>query len=243
MTSESTRPSRPELRYGRAAVLLFVGAICFCLMGLKDSVWTYALWRHPWPEYTHIMARSVFEGELPGVSDIGVVLPIAAFFIWLKRRRDPALARYANKLKFIFISTIMSSIIVVQTVKILISRARPKVFESEVLDKLNGDPSSIWLPGYMGWDGPRGYSYNSFPSGHAASCAVLIALVYLFPATRIVARSLTASAVILLTAAMAVARSMAGMHWLSDSIASFFIVWAVVDLVAQWHFGPRRTTE
>jgi membrane-associated phospholipid phosphatase len=91
----------------------------------------------------------------------------------------------------------------------------------------------------MGWDGPRGFSYNSFPSGHAASCAVLIALVYLFPKHRVIERAVTTSTLIVLTTAMAIGRSMAGMHWLSDSIASFFIVWAVVDLVAHWQFERK----
>lgn len=240
MTSKTpSSSSRASLHYARPLIILFTGSVLFCLMGLKDSVWTYAFWRHPWPEYTHVMSRSVFEGDLPGVSDIGVVLPIVVFFIWLKRRRHPSLAEYVNKLQFIFLSTIMSSVVVVQSAKLLISRARPKVFEKDVLDHLNVDPSSIWLPGYMGWDGPRGYSYNSFPSGHASSCAVLIALVYLLPTRRIFARALTTSTVITLTCAMAIARSMAGMHWLSDSIASFFMVWATVDLVAQWHFSRK----
>lgn len=242
MTSEH-KTSRPRLQFARPAIILFTGAVFFCLMGLKDSVWTYAFWRHPWPIYTQVMSRSVFEGELPGVSDIGVILPIVVFFIWLKRRRDPTLFEYLNKLRFIFLSTIMSSVVAVQSIKWLVSRARPKIFERDVLDKLNVDPSSIWLPGFMGWDGTRGYSYNSFPSGHASSCAVLIALVYLMPAHRVFARAVTTSTVIVLTCAMAVARSMAGMHWLSDSIASFFIVWATVDVVAQWHFSRTNQTD
>lgn len=226
-------PFMHGIRDWRPLLILGVGSIFFCLVGLKDSVWTYAFWRHPWPIYTDVMARSFYEGNLPGVSDIGVTVPILAFFVWLKLRRDPAHLQASNRLRFLFTCGLMGSLITVQSFKWIVSRARPKVFEKEVLSTLNIDPSSIWLPGFMGWDGPRGYSWNSFPSGHAGTCATLIALVYLIPSHRQRDRVLAILAVIALTLAMAIGRSMAGMHWLSDSVASFFMVWAVVDIVAQ----------
>lgn len=225
----------------RPLLILLTGTIAFCLMGLKDSVWTYAFWRHPWPDFTNVMARSMFEGELPGVSDLAVMIPIVAFFIWLKRRRDPALKNYSQKLKFLFLSGLMSSLLTIQALKWIISRARPKVFESEVLEHLNVDPSSIWLPGYMGWDGPRGYSWNSFPSGHTGTCAVLLALIYLVPDKNLRLRFVLTSLILSLTIAMGISRSMAGMHWLSDSVASLFIVWAVIDYLAQLLL-PKRAT-
>lgn len=241
MISKMTVPKSPRtIRYERPIGILILGTMCFCLVGMKDSVWTYAFWRHPWPEYTNFMSRSLFEGDWPGGSDLGVVIPILAFWYWLRIRGKSVRADLAKSLKFVFTCGIIGSGSAVQLIKLSVSRARPKVFESEVLAHLNVDPASIWLPGYMGWDGPRGYSWNSFPSGHAGSCAFFIALVYLIPRHRQIARSITASTVIVATMLMAIARSMAGMHWLSDSVASFFIVWAAVDLIAQYQLDYFR---
>lgn len=239
LTADSPQKMTPRIRFSRPAMILGVGFVFFCLMGFKDSVWTYAFWRHPWPEYTNIMARSFYEGELPGVSDIAVTASIFAFFFWLKLRRDPQKREASLRLRFLFTSGLAGALITVQSFKWIVSRARPKIFERDVLSTLNVDPSSIWLPGFMGWDGPRGSSWNSFPSGHSGTCAILIALVYLVPHTRPLSRALVTSAIVILTTSMAIARSMAGMHWLSDSIASFFMVWAVVDVVAQWILDAR----
>jgi membrane-associated phospholipid phosphatase len=230
----------PRIRIWRPAAILAVGFILFCLMGFKDSVWTYAFWRHPWPEYTNIMARSFYEGELPGVSDIAVTGSILAFFVWLKFRRNPQKQEISTLLRFVFTCGITGALITVQSFKWIVSRARPKIFERDVLATLNVDPSSIWLPGFMGWDGPRGSSWNSFPSGHSGTCAILIALVYMVPDSRPMTRILVGCAVVALTISMAIGRSMAGMHWLSDSIASFFMVWAVVDVVAQYILPQKQ---
>lgn len=215
----------------RPVLILAIGATLFYLTGFRDAVWTFAFWRHPSPVFTDVMSRSFYEGEWPGISDIGVTVPLLAFFWWLKiRKSNGDRPLFANQLRFIFISGFFGAFVTIHSFKWLVSRARPKVFDRDVLPQLGIDPAELYLPGFMGWDGPRGTSWNSFPSGHAGTCAVLLALAYLIPRTHW-ARPLVLSAVIVLTASMAVARSMAGMHWISDSVASFFLVWATVDFI------------
>lgn len=219
-----------------AAVIMTVGTVCFCMIGLRDFEWTTRLLANKWPAFTDVMSRSLFEGELPGMSDFGVIIAIMAFVAWLRLRRSAVSNECAQptlvRLKFIFLSGVFAPLFTVQIFKWVISRARPNVFLSEVLPERPDLVGDIWLPGFMGLMGPRGYMWNSVPSGHASTCAVLLVFSYAYGKT-VWQKSLIGTAVIAYTAAMAIARSMAGMHWISDSVASFFIVWAVIDIVYQ----------
>ena len=216
-----------------ALAILFIGSIVFLVIGIKDFAWTYYLWRHPWPTFMQLMSRSLYEGDWPGASDIGTSLSIVAFLIWLKVRSDRKKEVLTQGLRFVFTTGAVGWLITIQMFKWLVSRARPRTFESEVLSSLYTGHVNIWLPGFMGWRGPRGYGWNSFPSGHVGTCAVLLSLVYLIPRQKRLVRYGAASAVTVLTLAMAIARSMAGMHWLSDSVASFFMVWALIHYASE----------
>lgn len=220
-------------RWRRLAIFCS-GVIVFIFVGRQDGLWAKSLFDQPWPYFTDVMSRSFYEGDLPGTSDLGVTLPIAAFFLWLYQKygRQPRQWVEPQKLQFIFLSGLFASLVTIHSLKWLISRARPKVFFQEVLPTLNTDLSTQVLPGFMGWTGPRGYSWNSFPSGHTSTCALLLTLVYLSSRSHKQQIALFGG-IFLLCATMAAARAMAGMHWISDSVASFFLVWMVVDIVHQ----------
>ncbi|MCX6124154.1 MAG: phosphatase PAP2 family protein [Proteobacteria bacterium] len=211
-------------------IILALGAVCFLIAGYRDLAWTVHMFGHPWRDFANFMSRSMFEGELPGGSDLGVLIPIIAFLLWLYRRRPGQInSQVALKcLKFTFLSGLLAPLVAVQLLKLIVSRARPKVYLTEVLPQQSLLGNSDFLPGFMGIDGPRGYSWNSFPSGHASSCAVLLVFVYIFGRTKL-SRTLIFTTVFTFTGFMAAARSMDGMHWMSDSVASFFVVWTVVD--------------
>ena len=221
----------------RPLAILMVGSICFFATGYIDGQWTLALWANPSVIFTDVMSRSVYEGNLPGMSDIGVTLPILAFLVWVWRRYRPQETALQDQtqqnLKFLFLTGLFASLATIHSFKWIVSRARPKVFLTQILPALNVDPSSIYLPGFMGWAGPRGASWNSFPSGHACSCALFIVFSYLNWKTSRYTAVLWFIGAAIFTALMGIGRSMAGMHWISDSVASFFLVWAVTDIIWQ----------
>ncbi len=229
--------------YKRPLFILAAGTICFILAGYRDHAWTLHYAKHPLQPFTTIMAQSLFEGEWPGGSDVGVLVGIIAFFSWIRlkwQQKSPSKVRNNEShsqtlftLRYIFLSGILAPFAAVHTFKWSVSRARPRTFLEDVLPYLPSDHDFSWLPGFMGLYGPRGYAWNSFPSGHSATCAVLLVFCYAIPMSP-TRKALTFAAVFLFTAVMAIARSMAGMHWISDSVASFFIVWIVIDILGQW---------
>jgi membrane-associated phospholipid phosphatase len=234
-------PLKPTRRY-RPLYILGAGILLFVFAGIRDIAWTRHLYENPWRDFSNVMARSLFEGELPGASDIGVVIAIGVFgtWAWIKYSKKNLNQVTKQNLKFSLLSAVLTPLIIVQSLKwIIVSRARPKVYFSEILPTLPNPENLVqFFPGFMGLGGPRGYSWSSFPSGHSSTCALLLFLVYLLGRNKL-EKSAIFLAVFLFTAAMAVARSMDGMHWFSDSIASFFIVWTFIDYIHYRVFQKR----
>lgn len=212
--------------------IVAVGAILFWHMAQIEAPMVAAYWLNPEPAFRDFMANSVYEGRSFGGSDIGVTLAIICFFTWIYTRhssRKSALLT-PKELKFVWLSSLTTALLAVHSLKWIISRARPKVILSP--DMPFESLSAMTWPGFMPLDGPRGLDWNSFPSGHTASCAILLSFAYiLWPRNR--ALSLTAYFLVAAYCVlMGVARSMAGMHWLSDSVASFFLAWTVIHVMA-----------
>lgn len=216
----------------RSAVILAVGFLLTVITAQFEAPLVFDFYRNPLPEFRNFMANSYFEGRPFGGSDIGVSIAILTFITWImiQKRKAPESQIYLPKLKFLWMSALLTALLAVHSLKWLISRARPKV----ILNDLGSDAiTQMTWPGFMPWDGPRGIDWNSFPSGHTASCAIMIAYAYLlWPKHRLVG-VITFLGVALYSGLMGVARSMAGMHWLSDSVASFFLAWAIIDVTAR----------
>jgi len=214
--------------------LIIVGSILFFLIGQIEAPIVAHLWLNPWPEFRDVMSNSFYEGGPMGVSDIGVTIAIICFFLWLPRRKKNQTSEILSRenLKFIWQTALLTACISVHSLKWLIGRARPKVFFGEhLINQLTVDSlKQLRLPGFMPIFGPRGLSLNSFPSGHTASCAILLVFCYiLWPKNKSLS-VLLGAAVITLSCAMGAARSMAGMHWLSDSVASIFLTWPIIHV-------------
>lgn len=218
----------------RPILILLFGIAAFCVVALYEPSIVWYFVQNPWPEFRDIMSQSIYEGGAPGASDIGVTAAIICFLAWLYERKKTVSTKISSleAKRFVWMSGI-TSVVVIHSLKWIVSRARPKIFFSqEALPAGGAEPlSGIHWAGFMPFNGPRGILFNSFPSGHTASCALLLTFCYIFAAKRAFLGYLYASLVIIFCALMAIARSMAGMHWLSDSVASFFITWAVVDIL------------
>ncbi len=216
-------------------LILLIGAIAVYGAAQVEALFVYQLWQHPLPWFRDFMAHSIFEGEAFGGSDIGILFAIICFFAWIARRRGRMVftTLSTSELKFIWFASLLTSIVSVHSLKWIVSRARPKFILTP--DYLGADPmgflTQLRWPGFMPLNGPRGLTYNSFPSGHTAACAILLTLSYVCWNQKPRYSVVFFWVVTLFSAAMAVARSMAGMHWISDSIASFFITWAVIHSV------------
>ncbi len=221
----------------RPLQIFLLGLLSILLVGFIDGEATYYFWKAPHLGYSEWMAQSLFETGKFGGSDFGIFLGIFALIYWmvLIRKGFPKNHSKVLKLKFIFLSVILAPLFAVHSFKWIISRARPNAFASEVLKSSTEIPADVYLPGFMGLHGPRGYSWNSFPSGHVSTCAAFLVLCYILSSSsnsRVRhSRFLVFIAVAIYSVAMAIARSMSGMHWLSDSVASFFLVWTVIDLL------------
>ena len=218
-------------------LILAIGSSVFVYVGQIEAPIVADLWKSPWPAFRDFMANSVYEGDSVGGSDLGVTAAIVCFFLWLKRRKSPAPngGLSNNDLKFIWLSSFLTAIVTVHSLKWIIGRLRPHAFFDAMDRQLLSIESlqSLSMPGFLPLIGPRGIGLNSFPSGHTASCAILLTFSYvLWPKNR--AAGLAFALVVLVFAgAMAAARSMAGMHWLSDSVASIFLTWSLIHY--SWH--------
>ena len=217
-------------------IILLIGTVAFYIVALQETSWVLYLWNNPWPEFRDIMSQSFYEGKAPGASDLGVTAAIICFISWVYSKRKDINHSFLSlgAKKFVWSTGLITSVFVVHTLKLIISRARPKIFFSRnAMDPIGTDQlMGIHWAGFMPFDGPRGSSFNSFPSGHTASCALLLTFCYLIGTKRPLLGYLSAVLVFIFCALMALARSMAGMHWLSDSVASFFMTWAIVHAVS-----------
>jgi len=209
------------------------GIAAFCVVALYEPPLVWYFWQNPWPGFRDFMSQSMYEGGAPGGSDIGVTAAIICFLAWLYERKKsvPAKLIGLEAKRFIWLSGLITSVVAVHTLKWIVSRARPKIFFAlgNAVNGETGNLSGIQWAGFMPFDGPRGSTFNSFPSGHTASAAILLSFCYLIGAKRPLLGYFFGTLVFIFSCMMAVARSMAGMHWLSDSVASFFITWIIVD--------------
>jgi membrane-associated phospholipid phosphatase len=216
-----------------AAISILVLGLClFVVVGQIEAPIVLSLWQSPLPVFRDFMADSVYEGDFIGGSDLGVTAAIICFFVWLRRRKKPHIkTRFSNdELKFIWLSSLMSAIVVVHSLKWIVGRLRPHVFFGNANGQITTPEhiSDLVLPGFLPFLGPRGIGLNSFPSGHTASCAILLTFSYVLWQRHKSMGLALGVCVLTYALAMAAARSMSGMHWLSDSIASIFLTWSLI---------------
>jgi membrane-associated phospholipid phosphatase len=240
-------------KYLRPFLILTTGTIAVAVTGFFDFSAGIQLQQFERSGFARWMAQTVFEGQGIGGSDFGVLLTIVVAMILVARKwrihtaknktefrqlTTPDKHTIDRNLKFSIQCGIIAPMVAVHFFKWTISRARPNLYFREIYlhsHSWHELTSQHWLPGFMSLGGPRGYSWNSFPSGHAATSAILLVISYVLWQSRHPIWRLCSLAwfitIMAYVFAMAIARSMAGMHWLSDGCGSFFLVWSIVDLL------------
>lgn len=244
------RPLLARTFAGGGAVLVplmifTLGATCFCWLATIEAPLVYTLYQNPWVNFEQFMARSIYEGGAFGGSDVGVTLGILAYLLWLARRGANSQKFFftQQELKFVWMSSLFSALIFIHSLKWIVSRVRPKLFFTETPDwTIKGlDLATLKWPGFLSFDAPRGIGWNSFPSGHAGSVAILLCYAYIFRRKNRYLGIAIGLLVFLYSSAMTVARSMGGMHWLTDGVASFFGVWVIIHIFAgRMQINPQR---
>jgi len=153
-----------------------------------------------------------------------LVLSAAAFAVlrwggaWERLRPYAAAMREAAVIPGFFFAAIGASGLVVDLLKVIVGRTRPKLlFATGTYD--------------FGWFGLRSDDW-SFPSGHAATAAALMAALWcLWPRPLLL--------YIAGAALVAVSRVVTGAHYLSDVVAGAVIAVVVTRAIAAWLL-PRR---
>lgn len=156
-----------------------------------------------------------------------LVLSAAAFAVlrwggsWEKLRPRAAAMREAAVIPGFFFAAIGASGLVVDLLKVIVGRTRPKLlFATGTYD--------------FGWFGLRADDW-SFPSGHAATAAALMAALWcLWP------RPLWLY--VFGAALVAASRVVTGAHYLSDVVAGAVIAVLVTRAIAAWLFPQRRAS-
>jgi len=202
-----------------------------------DLAWTRWLMEHRHEGFTHVMRRTLFEGHLPGASDLPVLLILGMTVAYVLAQRPTAsrrLAAWRPALGYLITGALAAGLGVVHSLKWVMGRPRPwSVFGRGEL------PYTEWYQ-FGAHYITDGIYRGSFPSGHAAAAFMFMALAYALAGDRRapLGQRLAGVAVglfaLLLAGAMLVANAMSRSHWLSDGVAVIGLVWLTLHALYFW---------
>ena len=170
-------------------------------------------------EYFYQLKGSSIHDSFVHLTDLGkstwyIILSLLVYIIW--RINKPQLAQAGL---FILSTTILSGILV-NIVKVIFGRARPRLYIEEDLYGF------FWFK--------LDVLYRSFPSGHATTAmGVWLAFALLFPRYRFL--------LILIGGTIALSRVIIGEHYLSDVLVGGWLG-AMTTLVLYEMFYPKEST-
>ena len=207
--------------------ILLLTALILIIISPFDKDWTFWLSRHRIDGFADIFNRSMFEGKMLGVSDLGVFVYLGSLLLLVFTQTEILTLR--NKKASLFSSFLcyyglFLGIGFVHPLKLIWGRKRP-----EALLGIDDASFTQWYQGGISTFEKINFA-GSFPSGHTATCLLIIALIYcsyfLKPSTKF-------RKIILITGyfgfsacvAMGVSRSMTLKHWISDWIFSIGFGW------------------
>ena len=246
-------------------VILILGAIAMIPTTIHDLEWTKYLYDHASDDFKKFMADSIFEGESLGGGDLAfiyvVIVSLAYLLSWLPElKSDKTRKRWSGLIKLLdnnpgfkkrlvdwrhfmgyhVVVGLFNSVYLIHPLKWVLGRARPYlVFPGE-------KPFTEWFeigPHFL----TDGHYHGAFPSGHAATVFIFIALTYvlILNGRNSLIKGLGWLVGLFsfsISSLMLVARAMQGAHWVSDSMFIIFVGWAVAH--SMYYFGihmPKRS--
>jgi membrane-associated phospholipid phosphatase len=229
--------SKPEPKnVGRYVLLIFL-LIIFVLFAVAivplDQHYSLLLREMSWPAFEDFYSRTLFEGDLPGASDISIIGILICLFFYVRSTRNPKRTKIRAELGFAIFGALISAVCFVNSTKWIIGRARPK----EVVKK--GLEYSDWFsfgPHYIS----EGIYRGSFPSGHTLAALLPLLLAYALAgnrenSSRVKLTGVIVGALALANAGlMAIARPMALAHWISDGLLGLLIGWILIHICYYW---------
>jgi membrane-associated phospholipid phosphatase len=200
--------------------ILGLAAVCLGLGAAFDQELTLALRGWGGTEFATFMGRSLFEGDAPGAGDFGTIGQLAAIGVYLWAASTRGDGRWALRPAVGFVAFSGLSVgVVVQAVKVALARQRP-----------GGSFTPFWE--LSGTAPEKLFGTGSFPSGHTAQIALLLAFVYAWQGGAPAARRAAAAFVLVLAGIMGLSRIVSFKHWLTDTIGSVFLCW----LALHWSY-------
>lgn len=190
------------------------------LLVLILSIMSYLTFDLPLFEYFYQLKGVSLHNSFIHLTDLGkstwyIIISLMVYLIW--RINKPKLAQAGL---FILSTTILSGILV-NIVKVIFGRARPRLYIEEDLYGF------FWFK--------LDVLYRSFPSGHATTAmGVWLAFALLFPKYRFL--------LILIGATIALSRVIIGEHYLSDVMVGGWLG-AMTTLVLYGLFYPKGSTD
>ncbi|MGK0291345.1 MAG: membrane-associated phospholipid phosphatase [bacterium] len=206
------------------------------LMGgisIYDYEWTYFLWKHSWPSFARFMDQSVFQGKAFGGTDSIIFIFIGVLFsyFWFNRTNaTPLQIRFRPIIGYLFLSASTAGLAIVHSLKWSIGRARPYLVFDQKFE------FSSWFS-FGGHYITQGKYSGSFPSGHTATAVMLLTLAYALIGNPKSSQKtkylgyLVGFVSLLFGILMAISRSMANRHWISDGVGSIGLVWITLHLL------------
>lgn len=239
-TPASPAPSRKAS--GRVPLLVLLGLIASGVLALlavtpRDYAWTVALTAHGPSVFVDLTRRTLFEGALPGFSDIPLIGLLLTVWLYLRAQRGQAsatLRAWRPLLGYLLVSALAAGLGTVHSLKWLMGRARPV----EVLSWKKLDFSAWYEFGPHFVD--QGIYRGAFPSGHTAAAFVVMGLAYVLAMDPFASRRMRAGGLavglfaLLLAVAMVLGAGMAERHWVSDGVGSVVLLWPVVHVIYFW---------
>lgn len=201
-----------------------------------DQALTMRLHRAADPAFTDFMGRTLFQGGLPGGSDLvifGIVIAVTGYLLASFGRGPRRLQYWLPSFGYALFAAIVSAVCFVHGLKWVIGRARPK----EVVNL--GLPYSDWYrlgPHFI----TEGIYHGSFPSGHTLAALLIMLGAYVLAGDRAHSRGLRlwgfGVGVLALGYAvgMSIARAMSLAHWVSDGVLGLLAGWMLMHACYYW---------
>ncbi|MDH4121129.1 MAG: phosphatase PAP2 family protein [Deltaproteobacteria bacterium] len=216
---------RERLGLGLAAAGTLVA---LAAMAPWDRPWSDALRGREIPGGLAWFNHSLANGEPLGFSDVATLAFVGVWGLYLGTfwiPRLPSSGALRAQTGMVVASGVVTAILV-QGLKLIVSRPRPNHLLSDV------SPSFSYSPWYLPGDLPPWFhgQTGSFPSGHTATVAVLAAFWFLLAKSRRAPVWLLGLALLLLAGMvllMGWGRLAAGEHWPTDIVGGAALGWAV----------------